>query len=1857
MSQIELFSLRPLLSFESLISNKNKELFNIDSVDDFEILSWTAGGRFDGREFVVIACKSKGRPQPFANVNPDHFPSSNPNPDPSSSFQPRSRLNDSDESQQFLIIRSISSLPQKLRSKYRRRSKREHAKLVNDSNIQHLYGDVYHIAVDDDDDDDDDDGNGNDNNSNSKSIDPHSDHKDDQKEDVHSQSKDSRPSKPRNERNRLNPMNGTNPFSVHSPSPFPAPTDDEDDSESDGIHSVSSVDSEPPDIETFGKHFGPSQTKEGRINYSEYDELPVLRIITWFKTAISCSFDKSIVAMDFNPSGTWLMVTCRDCSIYLLPLRHFLSIPTHQLELSVTTAYELNNHSEDDYFEQQFGFVNQSASALKRGGMIRSQSHSQSQSATAPTNTNMASSNMMKRDSFGGPKGPKSPKSTLRSKRRSAKQRDNINNIGSTSLAHLVLHRGKTNKTKSKKGWTSGWFGSSKRSAFTGGNAPFSVRSMSGGTIRNGSDSAETLEDAVCADGKESFGPQHDLTILSHGICRVADNEELTAIRKKTNKSNKRKKDKKHKLSEFEDEKNKEICALCSVWWTTRARKDFVIFGTNDGRICLVNVRSHNKTWIEIGGESLQIVSLELIIDIKSSSVLIHCSDNLYYILLLERPHRSASSSSLSSGHPLSGTFNGAVSQELLMAGYMMNHPHRQLDASQINEWDTIIDHFHLNAFHPLQLNLGDDDDTTPNTSTLSLRNDRKDDNKHSKSTTPSSLSNEVTVSLSVYHNTGSVIADPHQQTPTPSEKAARMLGIPYPRRRIVANSSPNGGGAGSGGSSRSTMANGADPLRTEHAQSCVHFGVFYHKQSKLALHALDEIYQPPRAGFRIDPSLANIFVDNFIVSLAPNHQLNQISIIAPPLASLMNPAAYDSEEDDDDEEELLSDDEIILSSNSDINGDHIDSHDSNESESDDQRTGDGHGVDELHGEEEEDGLASVHTVKDEDNGSIQRTQDMLSDFEDDDDMNRAMRDKVDHSDLRNLNLKRALLRHRGKRSDPLQRRLSHGGVVQNLLLDPDEKVQAILDRTTSVIMSNPKIYIERLDPLALSQLNRDATDAFDTTITPTMSKSEIPYGATHSVWSSLKSQQMLLLTNKAVYQIEKQFDGFSTVLQSVEKADQFADSRNVVSGLAACCEVNAKSIYEIAADRMLAHHSRIRDAGRSFELYARSSVTVAKLIRQFLRPEWLHDAKHDIIVSRIFGILKRLLTTADIPSRVQFSDIMFNLLLLQYHIHHPFLEEMTSREDTIRLLSHSTQKMIAALPREVLNAEEQVIDEDDADPDAVDGAEEDSNEKKSDSHSASTTTGFVIERVKESEAELRRRKLIHFISLNRECSLKTVIRKLLNMSQQELALHVLQSHDHPKSLGANANLPVGSGPAAQIAQAAALKQAQSGISLNVTGNLTDFFLAMCASLGLDLEAGTASFVIRNYPLLFLERKMSLKCIPAQFWTDLIFQTMDKVVTLCENSSTAQRYYQTQQLFRQKKQQQRFHEAFTKEAESEDAAKNAEKYGEEERQQPHQEVVQKQHRPTPPPSQPPPVPLKPKSFQEETRMRQKQLVQYLAENISILSLAQLVTIHSYLTRLTRGILETLYPSNGGTAEKNGAVSDEFDALSWSTPGWLLLHLKVLLRIRSVNRMENDGWNEFGDDEYGKEFEVYLDRVLSKFTGMLDVTLILDEMLRANDLPMAMLLHEKLSNAHDYVVTYTRFLLQQSRERPHRECLLQRDGEYRQKVLERIMGKVVKLQPTQNAIILGQQGPMAHAQGRCLAKWIGLWMQLGLPLREVEDLCVDKFEAIKYGLTNVLFHHWSRHQKWFTDERVPPFSPRLMLKVTNFALSRSVSQTD
>ena len=43
------------------------------------------------------------------------------------------------------------------------------------------------------------------------------------------------------------------------------------------------------------------------------------------------------------------------------------------------------------------------------------------------------------------------------------------------------------------------------------------------------------------------------------------------------------------------------------------------------------------------------------------------------------------------------------------------------------------------------------------------------------------------------------MIADPHQQTPTPSEKAAKMLGITQPRRRIVASNNKNPNFKGNG--------------------------------------------------------------------------------------------------------------------------------------------------------------------------------------------------------------------------------------------------------------------------------------------------------------------------------------------------------------------------------------------------------------------------------------------------------------------------------------------------------------------------------------------------------------------------------------------------------------------------------------------------------------------------------------------------------------------------------------------------------------------------------------------------------------------------------------------------------------------------------------------------------------------------------------------------------------------------------------------------------------------------------------------------------------------------------------------------
>eukprot|EP01083_Nonionella_stella_P009408 27136_1 len=1509
MSQVDLFSLRPLLSFESLLTAKNKDLFNIDNVDDFEILSWTAGGRFDGREFVVIACKSKAtlseaQIQSHSLRSAPHLQPQVSSDTTHSALQSQSQsqlplVHDASavptepqsSSQQYLIIRSVNALPQKLRSKYRRRSKRKHAQLVKDSNIQHLYGDTYHIDVDDDDQD------------------------------------------ARNDKE----------------------LEDDDEEESDGIHSVSSIDSEPPDFQHFGgKNFG--REREPNVNYSEYDELPVLRIITWFKQA-QLSSDKGIIAMDLNPSGSWLQVTCADCSVYLLPLRNLLEIPTHQLELSIINHHHSLNKTEDDFFEQQFGFVN-TWNDIKRGGMIRSRDGSRK------------------------------------------REHGELHKIASTSLAHLVLHRGKSNKTKSKKGLfgsTASWFSSKKLSSIA---------------IRNGHDTSEELDDAVCADGHESFGALHDLTVLSHGLPRVSTQPQHS----------KRNKKKKHK--HVHTHKKRLICANCSVWWKTRQSKDYVIFGTNDGRICLINVRSHKKTWIEIGDDTLEICDFELIIDIKSTSMLIHCSKSIYYILLLERPFKKDRASHQS----LTGALSAQMSQELLMAGYLLNASAQNEDPSTITAWDTIVDdnHYTLKAFQPYQLNIDGE------------------------------------ISLSVYHNTGSVIADPHQQTPTPSEKAARMLGLPYPRRRIVASSNTNTNtnhkDKGTAGlSSISSIQNPGhdtyDPLRTEHAQSCVHFGVFYHKQSKLALHALDEIYQPPRAGFKVQSSLKNVFAHNFIISLAPNQQLNQISIIAPPLASLMS-GMHEISSSDEEEEEIVLDSSLSHS-----------------------------------------------------------TQNMLTDTED---------DHEEEEEKQNELLKTHS--HKYKTSKSLS------GVIQSLILDADEKVVAILDRTTSVIMSSPKIYIERLDPLALSQLNADGTDTFDVTITPTVGKSEIPYGATHSVWNTLKSPFLLLLTNKGVYQIDKQFDGFSTVLDYVEAQDIHdteyeQQTKKVVHGLAACCEVNSKSIYEIAADRMLAHNSKLRDATRSFELYCGSSVTVAKLVRQFLRPEWLHDAKHDVIVNKIFGIIKRLLTTADIPSRITFSDIMFNLLLLQYLIHHPLHEQ----------------------------------------------------------------------------TQLTRKKLIHFIGLNRECSLKMVIQKLLNINEQELALHVLKSHDDPNAIRSD---PI--------------------------GILTDYFLSITSTLGIQLEMNTASFIIHNYPLLFLEKKLDLRTIPSECCTDMIIHMLDKVVQLCGNTTFAQKYYQTQQMFRHRKQQMSYQDEEYSDDEDEDK--------DEEEEEEEEDIPPKR------------VHKLPKSFQEETRMRQKQVVHYLADNIKWLSLEQLVTIHEYLTRLKSNILEQLAPPHDALHANETDQEYDIAALSWSTPGWLLLHLKVLLRIRYVNRVYYSKWDKFGNDEYYTEFEQFIDEVLSKFTGMLDITLILDEMLRYNDLPMAMLLHNKLSNVHDYVITYIRFLLQQYTK--HKNHMLSTDKEYREEVLNRIIQKLLLFECNRNPLLLSEANhtlSLSHAQGRCLAHLIALWMRLKLPLSEIEEVCVQHFEALKHGLVDVLFNHWSNHQSVFRTQDMPNFSPKLMLKITEFAL--------
>ncbi|ETO21503.1 hypothetical protein RFI_15699 [Reticulomyxa filosa] len=55
MTNLELFSLTPLLSFSCLPSELDG--FPLDG-DKFQILTWTAGGHYKGREFVVVGCRS-----------------------------------------------------------------------------------------------------------------------------------------------------------------------------------------------------------------------------------------------------------------------------------------------------------------------------------------------------------------------------------------------------------------------------------------------------------------------------------------------------------------------------------------------------------------------------------------------------------------------------------------------------------------------------------------------------------------------------------------------------------------------------------------------------------------------------------------------------------------------------------------------------------------------------------------------------------------------------------------------------------------------------------------------------------------------------------------------------------------------------------------------------------------------------------------------------------------------------------------------------------------------------------------------------------------------------------------------------------------------------------------------------------------------------------------------------------------------------------------------------------------------------------------------------------------------------------------------------------------------------------------------------------------------------------------------------------------------------------------------------------------------------------------------------------------------------------------------------------------------
>ena len=1742
-SSLELFSLKPLLSFNSVFNDNNFDNnlgFDIDNPDEFQILSWTAGGRFDEREFIVIACRScppknltkqqlknlKKNIKNTYDIRGSYINNNNNNDNNSNNVTQRLLYGNT---QQYIIIRSINTLPEKIRSKFKRRSKKKHKQLIKESNnIQHLYGDTYHININDDNNDNNESKLDNDSQkdvyhrkhrlteSNIKRVDT-----DDTKHEVSSSLGKLNFSLKNNADNSVSVItvegsdpknnNNNNVGNSNNNKKLDTIIDDSDDGEYD-IETVSSLDSEPPNL-PFGKNFG---LKNDDINNDgeEYDELPVLRIITWFKTILS-HFDKTIISMDFNPSGSWLTVICRDCSVYLLPLRNFLEIPTHQLELSVTTAYQYGNDKPNEFFEQNFGYTQNTD--LKRGGIISNNNDS--------NNINPNSINL---------------------KPKKKGKRNNVNNIGSTSLAHLVLHRGRATKSKTKK----------KSGGLSFLNKVGKFVSNSSSNLRRGEDNSEVLENAVCALGNESFGALHDLTVLTHGIPR----------KKAKNKSKKSKKSKdlediininkslskdtigSHNTSNLPNSPKisisignyeyRNVEASCGCWWQTRKKQDYIIYGTNDGRLCLIDVRTHKKIWIDVGDKNLIIKSLELIIDIRSSSILIHCQGNLYYYLLLERP-RKRNRDGVNTG------LSNAMNQELLLAGLipqLNNDVDYDLDPTKIKEWDIIINNYNNPDFYPRQLNLSS----------------KTNDDNNIKNNNNNEMNSDIT--LNVYHNTGSVIADPHQQTPTPSEKAARMLGLPYPRRRIVANTDDDT-------KKNNNLQYGNDPLKTEHNRSCVHFGVFYNKESKLALHALDEIYQPPRAGFRLDPALHNVFAHNFIISLAPNGIENQISIIAPPLASLMNPI-YETDDDDDDDD-LKNEEEII----------------------------------EMNSDDDDDSDTENYSIQ-----SLPNTQDMLSD---DNELKTDPNPKTivnnddtnDNSNLREINLKRALAKHvTGKAKNSFAKKFAHGGTVQILTLDPDEKVQAILDRTTSVIMKNPYI-LTRMDPLELKQLNKDGMNAFDQTITPGMGNTGISYAATHSSWNALQSPYLLLLTNKAVYQITKQFDGFATILKSIENND-FRNSSSLINGLATCCEVNSKSIHEIAADRMLSSNTIIKDAERAFELYCRSSVTVAKLVRQFLRPQWLHDPKHNTLVNKISKILQRMLATADIPNRIMLCDIMFNLLLLQYHLYYPFLRDIVNYPYKKPNTNQNN------------NNNNDSNDNDDDDDSGVSETDSDTSETETDSDDDEKDISNAIQMQKNvnkiSEADFQRKKLVHYISVNYECTLKEVVKKLLNISQQELALHVLESHDNPKRLQSMAFFS-----SKDKSSSTTIERQQNA---SITGTLSDFFLQMISELGLDVQDDSTEFIISLYPQLFLEKHVDLKGISKKYWIKIIINMLDLVVNLCNSNKFAELFYEKQELFRKRKiaEQEILDDLKIDDDNFDDNKDN------------RNNSIDKSNLPLN-------INRHPKSYQEEIRLKHKQLIQYIKEYIDLFDYDQLLKIYKYISSLINDIINKF--------NKN---EDNIDILTWSTPGWLLLNLKILLKLRQLNK-ENQ--NLHGKDEYVVEFNVFLDNVLNKFTGMLDVSLIYSEILKYNDLIIATLLHDKIGNYHDYILTYIKFL-------HTKKDILKENIQYRNQILTKLIEKLLLLSPLNkdkkkktNIVkdLLYESSELANAQGRCLTKLITLYMKYNLNLFEIESYCIKYFNQFKYGLVNLIFKHWNHYQTDYNHNQMPKFSPNLMLKITTFAL--------